>query len=266
MAAPAFGACRGATEPREADRDLRRRAGADGGRSRSASWRRPACFAAASSSRRGFFAAVFFAARLARRGRGLGLRSARRAASRLALSALIRSGTGLVGSSGAAATSICSPCALRSTRSRTRLAVLVACSARARIRRRASRSAAWRCRARASTARRRRRGQLLDEPTGRRPRRRTASSIISSDLADGPQRDEVLLRAHHDAGDADLCRLAHRLEQQLVRLRAAGGGRDVVGRVVEDRVDLGFVDEVLDLDRVASTGRATRAPPGSITT
>src|SRR3954471_934458 len=64
----------------------------------------------------------------------------------------------------------------------------------------------------------------------------------------GADRDEVLLLADHDLGDRDLAALAHRLEQQPVRLRATGPGREVVRVVVHDRVDVREVDEVLDLD------------------
>ena len=49
---------------------------------------------------------------------------------------------------------------------------------------------------------------------------------------------------------ADLARLAHRVEQQPVGLGAAGGRREVVGVVVVDRVDLGEIDELLDVDRL----------------
>src|SRR4051794_19117042 len=65
----------------------------------------------------------------------------------------------------------------------------------------------------------------------------------------GTDRDEALLLADDDAGDGDLARLAHRLQQQPVGLGATGAGREVVGVVVEQRVDRVEVDEVLDLDR-----------------
>ena len=63
-------------------------------------------------------------------------------------------------------------------------------------------------------------------------------------------RDERLLVADDDLRDGDLVRLAHRVEQELVRLRPARPGRQVVRVVVEDRVDLGQVDEVEDVDRL----------------
>ncbi len=69
-------------------------------------------------------------------------------------------------------------------------------------------------------------------------------------VAHRAQRDELLLGADHDARDRHLAGLAHRLEQQPVGLGAARPGREVVGVVVEDRVDLGELDEVLDLDRL----------------
>ena len=83
----------------------------------------------------------------------------------------------------------------------------------------------------------------------------------------GADRHELLLGADHDVRDADLAGLAHRLEQQPVRLRAAGAGREVVGVVVVDRVDLGestksSMSIVLRLLRA----RASSSSSGSITT
>ena len=54
---------------------------------------------------------------------------------------------------------------------------------------------------------------------------------------DGPDRRRVLLVAHHEAADGDLAGLLHRPGQQHVRLRV-GVGRDVVGALEVDRVDL----------------------------
>ena len=71
---------------------------------------------------------------------------------------------------------------------------------------------------------------------------------------DRPDRGEVLLRAHHEAGDADLAALLHRALQQRVGLERGLVGRDEVGGVVEHRVDVGEVDELLDLDRARRLG------------
>ena len=73
-------------------------------------------------------------------------------------------------------------------------------------------------------------------------------------VAGRPQRAQLLLGADHDPADGDLARLAHRLEQQPVGLGPAGGRRQVVGVVVVDRVDLGEIDELLDVDRLGRLG------------
>ena len=70
----------------------------------------------------------------------------------------------------------------------------------------------------------------------------------------GADRDELLLGAQHDAGDRHLAGLAHRLEQQAVGLPRALVGDEVVRVVVEDRVDVLEVDEVLDVDRAGLLG------------
>ena len=71
----------------------------------------------------------------------------------------------------------------------------------------------------------------------------------------GADRDELLLGAQHDARDRHLAGLAHRLEQQRVGLARALVGDEVVRVVVEDRVDVLEVDEVLDVDRARLLGR-----------
>ena len=67
-------------------------------------------------------------------------------------------------------------------------------------------------------------------------------------------RREVLLRAHDEASDADLLRPFHGLGQQGVGLHRRLVGSEVVGRVVENRVDVGEVDELLDVDRAHGFG------------
>jgi hypothetical protein len=63
-----------------------------------------------------------------------------------------------------------------------------------------------------------------------------------------------LLGAHDETGDADLLRLLHRRGQQLVRLGRRLVGHEVVTRVVEQRVDVDEVDELLDVDRAHRFG------------
>ena len=67
-------------------------------------------------------------------------------------------------------------------------------------------------------------------------------------------RDEALLVADDNARDRHLVRLLHRVEQQPVGLRGRRVGHEVVRVVVEDRVDLVEIDEVLDLDRARLLG------------
>src|SRR5439155_25235934 len=64
---------------------------------------------------------------------------------------------------------------------------------------------------------------------------------------------EVLLRAHDELPDRDLVLLLESLAQERVRLAATAFrvGREVVGLLVEHRIDLVEVDEILDVDRVA---------------
>src|SRR5436190_16951642 len=69
----------------------------------------------------------------------------------------------------------------------------------------------------------------------------------------GTDRRQVLLGAQDEAGDADLPRALHRLDQQRVRLVGPAVRDQVVGVVVVDGIDLRQVDEVLDRDRL---GRA----------
>ena len=116
-------------------------------------------------------------------------------------------------------------------------------------------------------------GVELVEAVGRRTS--SAKSIVAmrQHVARRADRDELLLGADDDARDRDLARLAHRVEQQPVGLGAAGAGREVVGVVVVDRVDLVEVDEVLDVDRPrllraraprARRARSRRSGPGVI--
>ncbi len=50
------------------------------------------------------------------------------------------------------------------------------------------------------------------------------------------------------------CDSLHRLGQQRVRLDRRLVGGEVVGGVVEDRVDVGQIDELLDVDRAHRFG------------
>ena len=254
---PAFGGAVAAGAPGGGAGNLTGARALAAGPARSAlpAWRRRGLLA----RRPGFLAAGFLAARLLRCAlarlrarRGLGRPS--RAASRLAFSALMRSGTGLCGLAPARPRSRSArpaPCArrgrgrARGTRpcsapgSKSAASEPISCSAMSSSRLDGSASASGR------RAPRRRR---VDDLVGEQQRRQ-----LERDLGRA-QRDEVLLGAQHDAGDADAAARAHRLEQQPVGLGAARGRRDVVRRVVEDRVDLRAVDEVLDLDRAAALG------------
>src|SRR4051812_35777032 len=80
----------------------------------------------------------------------------------------------------------------------------------------------------------------------REDHRRHAEEVV----AHWPHGDELLLGADDDRRDRHAAGLAHRVEQQLVGLRAAGPRGEVVRVVVVDRVDLVQRDEVLDLDRL----------------
>ena len=64
----------------------------------------------------------------------------------------------------------------------------------------------------------------------------------------GPDRREVLLRAQHDAAEPDARGALERRQQQGVRLGRGAVGRQVVGRLPVDRVDVVERDELLDLD------------------
>ena len=86
----------------------------------------------------------------------------------------------------------------------------------------------------------------VDDLVGEEHRRHLEHVVVGQ----RPDRDEALLLADDDLGDRDAVGVAHRLQQQPVGLRAAGPGRQVVRVVVEDRVDLVEVDEVLDVDRL----------------
>ena len=71
----------------------------------------------------------------------------------------------------------------------------------------------------------------------------------------GPDGNEVLLVAHDHGGDADTVGVRHGLAEQRIRLVGAGalGGEVVAGPEV-DRVDVGLVDEVGDLDLAGLLG------------
>ena len=75
------------------------------------------------------------------------------------------------------------------------------------------------------------------------------------DRADGHQ---VLLGPHHEGGDGHPVRLLHGPAQQHVGLAGQLVGHQVVGRVVEHRVDVGPVDEVADVDHPTGLGRQGR--------
>ena len=59
---------------------------------------------------------------------------------------------------------------------------------------------------------------------------------------------QVLLGAHDKAGNTDLPCFLHRGHQELVGLLSIDAWRQVVLSVVEDRVDVGEVDELLQID------------------
>ena len=69
-----------------------------------------------------------------------------------------------------------------------------------------------------------------------------------------PQCDDMAFLAQDDAADRDPVRLAHRLEHQAVGLAGTGRRHQVVRLVVEDRVDLRGLDELLDFDRLGLLG------------
>jgi hypothetical protein len=70
----------------------------------------------------------------------------------------------------------------------------------------------------------------------------------------GSQRRQVLLGAHHEAGDRHLALLLHGALQEGVGLAGALVRRHVVRGVVEHGVDLREVDELLDVDRAGRLG------------
>ena len=73
--------------------------------------------------------------------------------------------------------------------------------------------------------------------------------LESEHLAVDANSSKVLPAPHDEGGDPDLSRLAHRLDEERVRpSRRLSLRRDEIGLVVEDRVDVDLVDEVLDLD------------------
>ena len=69
----------------------------------------------------------------------------------------------------------------------------------------------------------------------------------------GPDRGQVLLGAQHEVGDADLAFVLHRLGEEGVGLTRLVR-REVVRAVVEDRVDVDQVDELVDVDRAHRLG------------
>ena len=75
---------------------------------------------------------------------------------------------------------------------------------------------------------------------------------------DGADRDERLLRAHHEPPDRDLALLLHHVGEQAVGLRRFLVGHEEVGVLEVDGVDVDEVDEVLDLDLAARLRRQRR--------
>ena len=73
--------------------------------------------------------------------------------------------------------------------------------------------------------------------------------------ADG---DEPLAVVEDPAADRDLAGLLQRLAQQPVRVLAVVARAEVVGLVVEGRVDLLAGDEVLDVDQLRVLARGGR--------
>ena len=65
---------------------------------------------------------------------------------------------------------------------------------------------------------------------------------------DRTDRDQRLLRPEHEAPDRDLPELLHHVGEEAVGLGVVLVGNEVVRLLEEDRVDVGEVDEVLDLD------------------
>ncbi len=63
------------------------------------------------------------------------------------------------------------------------------------------------------------------------------------------ERGEILLRTHDEARDRDALAALHRGPQERVRLLGPLLRNDVVRLLEVDRVDLGQLDEVLDVDR-----------------
>ena len=70
-----------------------------------------------------------------------------------------------------------------------------------------------------------------------------------------PERRQVLLGAEYEAPDAHLPGAFHGLGQQCVGASGGAVGYEVVTVLEEERVDLGQVDELLDLDAAAGLGR-----------
>ena len=72
---------------------------------------------------------------------------------------------------------------------------------------------------------------------------------------DRADRDERLLRPHHEAADRDLALLLHDVDEQAIGLLGALVGDQEVRVLEVHGIDLGEVDEVLDLDLAARLGR-----------
>ena len=89
----------------------------------------------------------------------------------------------------------------------------------------------------------------LDDLVGEEHRRHAQDVIVHR-----AQGDERLLGADDHPRDGDAAGLAHGLDEQPVGLCSAGPRREVIGVVVEDRVDLRELDEVLDLDGLGLLG------------
>ena len=73
-------------------------------------------------------------------------------------------------------------------------------------------------------------------------------------LPQRPDRREVLLGAQNEATDADLVGPLHGFAEERVGLRGAAIRHQVVRARVVDGIDLGQLDEVLDLDRLGRLG------------
>ena len=81
-----------------------------------------------------------------------------------------------------------------------------------------------------------------------------AHGLEAQHAVDRPDGDQRLLRAQHEAADRDLVLVLHHLGEQAVGLGRVLVGHQVVRLLEVHGVDLGEVDEVLDLDLPARLG------------